>query len=370
MESNPFDFKELMQHFQFSGEFVNAEPYGHGHINDTFVAQYDSGKPNHHRYIIQRINHNIFKNPPQLMENIWNVTGFIRSKITAAGGDPDRSTLTVIPASDEKHYYRDPQGNYWRAYVFIEGAQTYQVVENAEHLYHAGKALGRFQKYLSGYPASALHETIPDFHDTGKRFEAFLEAVEKNAAGRAEMAKNEIDFVMERSKNTTALTALIETGDLPLRVTHNDTKFNNVMIDDITGEGICLIDLDTVMPGLALYDFGDSIRSGANPAEEDERDLSKVSMDLTLYESFTRGYLEESREFLLPMEVDLLPFSAKLMTFECGMRFLADHLNGDTYFKVHRENHNLDRARTQFKMVADMEEKMDRMREIVRKYTV
>jgi thiamine kinase-like enzyme len=302
------------------------------------------------------------------MENISGVTSFLRKKIIEAGGDPDRETLNLIPTKDNGFFYKSLDGNYWRGYIFIEKANTYQIVENLDHFYNAGKAYGKFQKLLESYPADTLYETIPDFHNTKKRYETFLTSVEKDVKNRASGVKNEIEFVIKRAKDTAVLVDLLDKGKLPLRVTHNDTKFNNVMIDDATGEGVCVIDLDTVMPGLSLYDFGDSIRSGANPADEDEKDVSKVWMDLELFEHFTKGFLEQTRESLTPLEIEYLPFSAKIMTFECGMRFLTDYLSGDVYFKIHRQEHNLDRTRTQFKMVADMEEKKEQMQRIVRKY--
>ncbi len=251
------------------------------------------------------------------------------------------------------------------SYLFIEEAKTYQLVENPIHFNNAGKAFGRFLKYLADYPAASLYETIPDFHNTAKRYEDFLEAVRRDAKGRAKEIQTEIQFVRERAEDTKVLLTLLEKGALSLRVTHNDTKFNNVMIDDATGEGICVIDLDTVMPGLSLYDFGDAIRSGATTAQEDEMDLSKVWLDLTLFESFTKGFIETAGDSMTEMELEYIPFSARLMTLECGMRFLGDYLNGDIYFKVNREKHNLDRARNQLKLTADMEKKLDLMNEIV-----
>lgn len=362
------NFDELVKHFTFEGEFIDANPYGFGHINDTFVAVFKIDSNRTRRYILQRINHNVFKSPENLMENIEGITKHVRKKVIAAGGDPDRETLNVIPTTDGKSYYKTPEGNYWRGYIFIEGAQTYQIVENLDHFYNAGKALGKFQKLVSDYPAEKLHETIVNFHNTAKRYDAFKEAVANDVMKRAASVAAEIEFVEKRAEETAVIVNLLAEGKLPLRVTHNDTKFNNVMIDDVTGEGVCVIDLDTVMSGSSLYDFGDSIRSGTNPADEDEKDLSKVCMDLELFETFTHGFMDAAREFLTPTEVEYLPFGAKIMTFECGIRFLTDHLNGDVYFKIHRENHNLDRCRTQFKMVADMEEKEAQMKAIVNKY--
>jgi Ser/Thr protein kinase RdoA (MazF antagonist) len=363
------NFYEITGQFAFDGDFIEAVPYGSGHINDTYAASFRLRNGRTHRYILQRINHRVFREPEKLMENIEGVTKHLRRKMLLAGRDPGRETLNLVPTISGSPFLKTEEGEYWRSYIFIENARTYDVVENRDHFRNGGKAFGRFQEGLGDFPAEKLHETIPDFHNTKKRYNAFLKAVEQDAANRAASAGLEIDFVAKRAADAAVLVDLLEVGALPLRVTHNDTKFNNIMIDDNTGEGICVIDLDTVMPGLSLYDFGDSIRSGTNPAAEDEKDLSKVWMELELFECFTRGYLESARDFLVPAELEYLPFAAKLMTFECGMRFLTDYLNGDTYFKVHREGHNLDRARTQFKMVSDMESKMDRMQEIVRKYS-
>jgi Ser/Thr protein kinase RdoA (MazF antagonist) len=367
---NNYNFNEIVKHFKFEGKFIEANSYGQGHINDTFEVRFKKEDGKIRRYIMQRINTTIFKTPEKLMDNIENVTEHIKKKISEEDGNCERETLNLVRALDEKAFYKSEEGDYWRSYIFIEGAQTYQVVENLNHFYNSGKALGKFQQLLSDFPADKLYETIPNFHNTEKRFEDFMNSVKKNTAGRLDKVASEVEFVMKRYDDTKVLTNLVKEGMLPLRVTHNDTKFNNVMIDDVTNEGICVIDLDTVMPGLSLYDFGDSIRSGANPAEEDETDLSKVWMELELFEAFTKGFLETAGKYLTRTEIEYLPFSAKLMTFECGMRFLADYLDGDVYFKVHREHHNLDRARTQFKMVADMESKLEEMKTIIAKYIV
>lgn len=364
-----YDLKDIISNFKCRGVFTEAVPYGCGHINDTYAAKFKKSECESHRYILQRINHNVFKSPEKLMENISGVTSHLKGKISQAGGDPARETLNLIPTIDNNIYYKTAAGDYWRAYVFIENASTYQIVESPRHFYNAGKAFGRFQKLLEDFPAEKLYETIPDFHNTGKRYAAFIEALKRDEAGRAGQVGKEIDFVIKRKGDTSILVDLLKDGKLPLRVTHNDTKFNNVMIDDFSGESICVIDLDTVMPGSSLYDYGDSIRSGTNTAAEDEKDLSKVWMELELYDHFTKGFLESVGKSLVPLELEMLPFAARLMTFECGMRFLTDYLNGDVYFKTHREGHNLDRARTQFKLVADMEEKDGQMRKIVEKYT-
>ena len=367
LTQNKHDLAEVTSHFQLEGKFLDAAPYGSGHINDTYASHFQlDGKVI--RYIHQRINHNIFKQPDKLMDNIVRVTKYAREKIEAANGDPLRETLNVIPTVDNQPFWLSPEGNYWRSYIFIEGAKTYDQVEDLKHVYSANKAFGEFQKLLSTLPGERLNETIPNFHNTVSRFAAFKEALDKDVMNRAASVKPEIDFVLEREKDCSIITDMMANGTIPERVTHNDTKLNNVMIDDATGEGVCVIDLDTLMPGSALYDFGDSVRIGASTALEDEKDLSKVGISLDMYERLASGYLDAARDFLVPAEVEYMPFSAKLMTFECGVRFLADYLSGDVYFKVHRDGHNLDRCRTQFKMVEEMEKKLDLMSEITNKY--
>ncbi len=363
---NP-DLKDIVRKFQFEGDFLSASTYGIGHIHDTYAPVFQVGGDTR-RYILQRINQHVFKDPEGVMGNIQVITAHLRRKIIAAGGDPQRETLNLIPTLDGNSYYRTEEGDYWRSFTFIEGARTYNVVENLDHVYNAAKAFGNFQNMLSDFPSGQLVETIPNFHHTGMRYQAFLTAVESDVVNRARFCQPEIDFVTKRASKTTILIEMLARADLPERVTHNDTKFNNVMIDDQTGEGICIIDLDTVMPGLSLYDFGDAIRSIANTAAEDESDLSKVNFDLEVYRCYTRGYLAAAGEILTPREIDQLPFSAILMTLECGMRFLTDHLQGDTYYKIHRQNHNLDRCRTQFKLVSDMEEQFEIMTKIIEHY--
>ncbi len=363
-----FDFKNVVRNFLFEGEFLRAEPYGNGHINDTFAAYFRKENGTVHRYILQRINHKVFASPENLMKNIAAVTRHLREKIILAGGDYTRETLNLIPTVEGGSFYKSPEGTYWRGYIFIEQAQTYEKVIDARHFYNAGRAFGNFQKMLSDFPAHTLYETIPDFHNTVKRYHDLLAAVEKDVANRARYVGEEIAFVKERKNEISLIVDLLKQRKIPLRVTHNDTKFNNIMIDDRTGEGICVIDLDTVMPGSSLYDFGDAIRFGASSALEDEKDLTKVWVRLDLFDAFTRGFLETAGDFLTPLELRYLAFSAKLMTFECGIRFLTDYLNGDTYFKIRREEHNLDRARNQFKLVKDMEEKKEAMEAIVNKY--
>jgi aminoglycoside phosphotransferase (APT) family kinase protein len=352
------DVRTVARQFDLRGEFVKAAPYGSGHINDTYCAVFDQGGARV-RYVVQRINHHIFKNPAALMENIRRVTAHLGEK-SAGQNDPSRRVLTLIPARDGLPYYRDEQGNHWRVYIFIEKARTFDAVESAAQAFQAAKAFGQFQKLLADLPAPRLHDTIPDFHHTPKRFASLENAIEADVANRAQLARSEIAFAL----NHKAATSILLDAQLPERVTHNDTKFNNVMLDDATGEGICVIDLDTVMPGLALYDFGDMVRTTTSPAKEDERDLSKVTMQFPMFEALAQGYVAAA-DFLTPAEKRLLAFSGKLITLEIGLRFLTDFLAGDTYFKVHREGHNLDRCRTQFKLVESIEKQEAAMHKLV-----
>jgi Ser/Thr protein kinase RdoA (MazF antagonist) len=349
------DLQAIGRQFAIEGSFVSGGPYGNGHINDTYAVLYRLGSGTR-RFIFQRINHKVFKDPAGLMANIIAVTGHLRDKILAAGGDPLRETLTLIPTLDGESFHRTDAGDYWRVYVFIEGARTYETVERLEHVQSAGRAFGTFQGLLSDFPAGSLTETIPDFHHTRKRFDAFRRAVAEDVQGRAKAARPEIEFVLRREPLTSRLVDLLSAGRLQQRITHNDTKFNNIMIDDRTGKGVCVIDLDTVMPGLSLYDFGDSIRSMTNTGAEDETDLSKVGFSLEVFELYTRGYLQAAGSWLAPEEINLLPFAAELMTLESVMRFLTDYLQGDIYYKTRRTDHNLDRARTQVKLVQEMEQ--------------
>lgn len=359
---------EVAAQFQTEGKAVEKMPYGNGHINDTFLVVCETAEGKGKRYILQKMNHSIFKAPEQLMENVVNVTDYLRKVIVSQGGDPERETLNVVKTRNGSSYYVDEKGDYWRMFLFVEGTVCLEMVESEKDFYDSGVAFGNFQKMLADYPAKTLHETIPNFHNTPSRFKDFQKAVQEDKMGRAVLAKEEIAFALERESDTRVLTDLLHTGELPLRVTHNDTKLNNILFDADTKKAICIIDLDTVMPGLSHYDFGDSIRFGASTGAEDEKDLSKVELDLTLFEVFTKGYLEGCGGSLTEKEIEMLPMGAKLMTYECGIRFLADFLEGDVYFKIHRDGHNLDRARTQFKLVKDMEDKWADMAAIVEKY--
>jgi len=362
--ANP-DFAGVARHFRIYGTFWRAERLPSGHIHDSYAAWFRSPGAEPQRALLQRINHHVFHSPEQLMENFEAVTTHLRARIRAAGGDPDREALTPIRTMDGGVLHRTPDGEWWRAMIFIEGARTYETPGSLAQVRSVGRAIGRFQAMVSDFPVDRLHETIPDFHHTPKRFEAFEGAVEGDRAHRCRSARAEIEFVQQRAADATVLVDLLEAGKLPRRVTHNDTKFDNILVDEATGEGICLIDLDTVMPGLAAYDFGDAVRSAANTAAEDEPDLASVCFDMDMYEQLVAGYLEAAGSCLAPAEIEMLAFSARLMTLECGLRFLTDYLDGDRYFRILHPHHNLDRCRTQLKLVRDMEARRGEMESIV-----
>ncbi len=349
------DLQKILNNFSYDSKISR---YGNGHINDTYLTEECD-------YILQRINTNVFKNPDEVMDNIERVTSHLRKKIQGYGGKPDRETLTVIKTLDGKNTYKHDNDNVFRMYKFIE--DTISVEDNAtpDELMSAGKGFGKFQRLLDDFDANILHETIINFHNTPSRVEALKEAIKNDVAGRAASVKDEIDFALNCAQFADTVVNGIENGSIPLRVTHNDTKINNILFDKDTKEAICVIDLDTVMPGSALYDFGDALRIGASTAAEDETDLDKVNFDCEKFEAFAKGYLSEMKDILTPQEKSLLAFSAKLLTYECGTRFLTDYLNGDTYFKIHREHHNLDRARNQFKLVKDISEKEAELNKII-----
>ena len=358
---------EAVEGFHIDGRFLECIPCGNGHINDTYrVAFEKDGEVS--RYSLQHMNRAVFEDPVSLMNNILQVTAFLKEKIKAQGGDPQRETLDFLCAEDGKPYFIDSYGEYWRAYHFIEDAYALEEISSPQDFYESAVAFGHFQKMLADFPADTLTETIAGFHDTRSRFTAFQKAVEQDVCQRAADVAGEIRFVRERYDVACILGDMQAEGKLPLRVTHNDTKSNNVLIDSATGKGLCVIDLDTVMPGLAVNDFGDSIRFGASTGAEDEKDLSKISCDMELYDIYTKGFLEGCGDTLTNTEIESLPIGAKVMTYECGMRFLTDYLSGDTYFKIDYPTHNLDRARTQFKLVWDMEQKWEKMKEISGKY--
>ena len=356
--------------FGFGPQCSYVKPFGEGHINETY-AVYMPGTEGTDvpRYVLQRVNIHVFKNPAQVMENIFSVTEYLREVIRKEGGDLDRETLSYIKTKSGDTYFEDADGQPWRCLHYVPNSICHQTVEEPQQFYQSARSFGHFLKQLGDYPAEDLYETIPRFHDTVKRFRDFSEAVRKDVKNRAGQCREEIDFALAREADCGVLMNQLQEGILPLRVTHNDTKLNNILFDADTDQGLCIIDLDTIMPGLAANDFGDSIRFGASTAEEDEPDLSKVHFDIHLYELYVKGYLEMARDVLTPAEIDSLPWGARLMTLECGMRFLADYLQGDVYFKTAYPDHNLVRARTQFRLVKEMEEQFDSMYEILRKYS-
>lgn len=361
------ELTKVINAFNLEGELQECIVFGNGHINDTFRLTFKTEQGTR-RYILQKMSSVVFKKPVELMENISNVTAWLKKKIRENGGDTERETLNLVMTREDIPYHVDKEGGYWRVYKFIEGATCYDAVKNDDDFYQSAVAFGHFQRLLADYPAETLHETIPNFHNTPDRMRIFREAVQRDAYSRAAGVQEEIRFIEEHEKLSHVLYDMLEEGKLPLRVTHNDTKLNNIMIDDATGKAICVIDLDTVMPGLSAHDFGDSIRFGASTGAEDERNLSKISCNLHLYEVYTKGFIEGCGGALTETELDMLPWGAVLMTFENGIRFLTDYLEGDHYFKIHRDGQNLDRCRTQLKLVSDMEEKMQQMQQIVNKY--
>ena len=364
MQLSETSVRDIVSHFALPGTFKSFAPIGCGHINDTLCLTFSDDDGGEKRYILQRINTHVFTKPDQLMKNVVGVTGFLSRILRKNGSDPDRGTLTVFPTKDGALYHRTDAGDCWRVYNFVEDTYTLESIRDPQDFRASGEAFGQFQKLLADYPSDTLFETIPHFHDTASRFNDFRRAVEADTQGRAQAVQSEIDFVMRREADTHVLVDLLRAGELPLRVTHNDTKLNNILFDNKTKRGICVVDLDTVMPGLALYDFGDSIRFGASTAAEDEPDLDKVHFSLELYEAYTRGYLSAAGDSLTEKEIEYLPFSAKLMTLECGMRFLTDYLQGDVYFRTAYPDHNLVRCRTQFALVAQMEKQMPQMQAV------
>lgn len=368
--ANPAEntLSEVLAAYAFAGEVVGAARFGQGHINDTFCVYTQTAEGDCVRYILQRMSAAAFKHPDQLMQNIVGVTDYLRDLIEKNGGDAARETMTVLRTKNGAAYFTDSEGGAWRVYPFVENTLCLQKAETPELFYASAKAFGNFQRMLKDYPADTLFETIENFHDTENRLANFEKALAADKLGRAKDCAPEIAFVKAHAADCSVALEALRAGRLPLRVTHNDTKLNNILIDKDTGEGICVIDLDTVMPGLSINDFGDSIRFGASTAAEDEPELDKVHFDIGLYELYVKGYLETAGEVLTPAELDSLPWGARLMTLECGMRFLTDFLQGDTYFKTAYPEHNLVRARTQFKLVQEMEQQFDAMRRLVRRY--
>ncbi len=358
------DIEAVAAKFDLRADFKEARPYGNGHINDTYLTRCDqSGLQT--RFIIQRINHHVFKEPLKLMENVSRVTTHALETLLAQNHpEAHRRTLTCIPTLDGKPYTIDPDGNYWRAYPFIERARGYDELTCNKQAYQAARAFGRFQNLAASLGGERLHETIPDFHHTPKRLEALEQAIADDPVGRVAEVQAEIDFARARAEDCPRITDKIESGEIPERVTHNDTKLNNVLLDEVTSAAICVIDLDTTMPGSALYDFGDMVRSCCPTSAEDETDLDSIGIQLDRFEALVKGYLSAAH-FLKPSEIQELAFSGKLITLECGMRFLTDYLQGDHYFKIHHPGHNLERCRSQFTFVRVIEDHLAQMEEIV-----
>ena len=350
---------QILNAFKLDAPVASCERYGCGHVNETYLVVSESGR----RYILQKISTRAFHDVPALMQNIISVTQFLKEKT-----DDPRGVLTLVPTTDDHFFLTHEDGSYWRLYDFVEDAVCLQAPETPEDFYQSALAFGNFQQMLTDFPAETLSETIPMFHNTANRFKLFREKLAEDPMGRAASVKEEIEFALAHEAEASTLVDLQASGQLPTRVTHNDTKLNNVMLDATTKKALCVIDLDTIMPGLSLYDFGDSIRFGAATAAEDETDLSKVEMSLDLFRTYATGFLSACPG-LTDLEKKLMPLGAKMMTLECGVRFLTDYLDGDHYFKVHRENHNLDRCRTQFKLVADMEKKWAEMAAVIEEVT-
>ena len=353
------NFKEIYSKFDIQQK---SYPYGNGHINDTYIINECP------KYILQRINTSIFTDPEGLMENIEAVTVHIKKQLIAKGRNPERETLTIIKTVDGKNFYRDDDGNCYRMFKFIDNAVSFDNIDSEKILESAARSFGEFQSMLSDFPADTLHESIKDFHNTPKRFQNLKKAIVDNKASRLDSVKEEVEFALAFENEIDKVTSGIADSTIPLRVTHNDTKINNVLIDPLTMEGVAVIDLDTVMPGSLLYDFGDGLRTGGAMAAEDETDLSKVGLNTKLFECYVKGFLSGIGDRICEKELELLPYSVFLLTYECGIRFLTDYLDGDTYFKIHRPNHNLDRARTQFAMCKDIISKYDELNSIVKKF--
>lgn len=353
------DINKIVAKFNTDSKATSIAPCGNGLVNHTFVVNTESDT----RYLLQAINKNVFPNGAELVNNIYKITSFLKTKT-----DDKRAVITLIPTKDGKYYHLDGEGVYWRMSDYLDDVVCLERFDTLEEFYECAYGFGNFQRMLSDFPVDTLYETIPNFHNTPLRFERFMEVVEKDPLGRAEEVMDEIEFFISEKNFYSVLFDANKDGSLPIRVTHNDTKTNNVMLDKDTRKAVRVIDLDTVMPGFSVNDFGDAIRFGANTAAEDERDLSKVSLDLELFDVYTKGFLKGCAGGLTETEIMLLPEGAKMMTVECGMRFLTDYLEGDVYFKTKYPGHNLDRARTQIELVRDINRKWQAMKDIVKKY--
>jgi hypothetical protein len=366
-QENNYDsfLRDIFNRFRTEGPYLRGYPFGSGHIHDTFLVETEEIGTDD--YILQRLNNKIFKNIPQLQSNIERVTEHIRSKLNKIpGSDIKRECLELIETKDGKSWIIDNDGKYWRMYLFIKNHRSYDIVDTPDKAFEGGKAIGRFQAMLSDLSGESLFETIPWFHDIDKRLETFYARMKKDPVNRVASVKNEINFVKQRADEMKIILKLGSEGKIPLRITHNDTKFNNILFDE-NDKALCVIDLDTVMPGYVHYDFGDAIRTATNMAAEDEKDLSKVKMNIDLFHSYADGYLSETSGTLNETEKEYLAFAPRLITFTIGLRFLTDYLDGDHYFKIHHEHHNIQRTKAQFRLAESMEEQYDEMRRIIKK---
>jgi len=357
------DLKRLYENFAAEGTFLSGEPFGSGHIHETFhikTAEHDKDD-----YVLQKLNNKVFRNIPELQENIERVTVHLRTKISLIpGSDIKRESLRMVPAMDGKSWITDSYGNFWRMFIFISDHRSYDIVDSPVKAFEGGKAIGRFQALLADLPGKPLHDTIPFFHDVEKRIENFFRTLKSDPSGRVKKTAAETDFMIKRSGDMKIIHKLGREGKIPVRITHNDTKFNNILFDE-NDKSLCIIDLDTVMPGYFHSDFGDAIRTGANVSPEDEKDLSRVKMDIILFEAYARGYLSETGNTLNDVEKEYLAFAPLLMTYEQALRFFTDYLDGDTYYKIHHGQHNLQRTRAQMKLLESMEEQYGAMQEII-----
>lgn len=359
-----YNLDEIYNSFQADGTFLKGEPFGNGHIHDTF--RIETEKADKDDYILQRLNNKVFKNIPALQNNIERVTGHMRNKISEIpGSDIKRNCLNLVPAIDGKSWHKDKSGNFWRMYIFIPDHRSYEVVDSPGKAFEGGKAIGQFQSILADLPGDTLYETIPYFHNIEKRLSIFRKVLKRDRSGRTDLVKNEIEWIIKRADEMKIILKLGNEGKIPVRITHNDTKFNNILFDN-NDQALCVIDLDTVMPGYIHYDFGDAIRTAANTAGEDEKDLSRITLDLDLFKAYSHGYLSEMYDTLNYFEKEYLAFAPQLLTYTIALRFLTDFIDGDRYFKIHHEYHNLERARAQIRLVECMKEQYEEMKKIIR----
>lgn len=359
--------ESIVSHFDIPGTYKEHQSIRSGLINQTYLVTLADGDDTY-KYVFQKINTNVFREPYHVMDNIIHITEHIKKHMLETDGTYARRVLSFALSKDGRPYYESEADGFWRAYEYVDNSVAYNIAPSGDHFFEAGRAFGEFQLYLTDYDATTLFETIPNFHNTVTRVQALREAIEKDVAGRLKDVDPEVDFLLARANEANLIVDALEDGSIPYRVTHNDTKINNVLFDNDSDKAICVIDLDTVMPGSSLYDFGDAIRSGACAAMEDEPNLDKVEMDLEKYRLFTKGFIKGMHGLLTQKEIEMMPIGAKMMTYEVAVRFLTDYLNGDIYFHTDYSGQNLLRTRTQIKLVSDMEKKMDAMQGFAKEY--